>query len=152
MSAPAGRVLRIERTFVAPVAAVFDAWTSPEVLRRWLHAYPDWDTPIAEVDLRVGGTVRIVMRDPADGAEHGARGEYTLVEPPHRLAFTWVWDHDPGNPQLIELEFAERDGRTTVLMVNSGIDTDDRRASQRRGWHGCYDNLEREIAPERRAE
>jgi uncharacterized protein YndB with AHSA1/START domain len=143
MSERADKVLRIERTFAAPARAVFEAWTSEEVLRRWLHAFPDWETPVAEVDLRVGGTVRIVMRDPADGSEHGACGEYTLVEPPHRLAFTWVWDHDPGNPQLIELELTERDGSTTVLMVNSGISTDERRASQKRGWHGCYDNLAR---------
>ena len=59
------RMLRIERTFDAPADAVFEAWTSEEVLRRWLHAQPDWDTPIAEVDLRVGGSVRVVMRDPA---------------------------------------------------------------------------------------
>ena len=49
------RVLRIERTFDAPVERVFEAWTSEEVLRRWLHGMPGWETPTAEVDLRVGG-------------------------------------------------------------------------------------------------
>ena len=44
-------------------------------MRRWLHGRPDWETPVAEVDLRVGGKVRIVMREP-DGSEAGARGEY----------------------------------------------------------------------------
>jgi uncharacterized protein YndB with AHSA1/START domain len=38
-------VLRIERTFDAPVDRVFEAWTSEEVLRRWLHDHPDWETP-----------------------------------------------------------------------------------------------------------
>jgi uncharacterized protein YndB with AHSA1/START domain len=47
------RVLRIERTFDAPVERFFEAWTSEEVLRRWLHGMPDWETPTAEVDLRV---------------------------------------------------------------------------------------------------
>ena len=89
-----GLMLRIERTFEASAQEVFDAWTSEEVLRRWLHADPDWDTPSAEVDLRVGGKLRIVMRNPEDGAEYGAVGEYTVVEPPHRLVFTWIWDHD----------------------------------------------------------
>ena len=79
------RVLRIERTFDAPVARVFEAWTSEEVLRRWLHGMPGWDTPTAEVDLRVGGTIRIVMRDPSDGTEAGATGEYRVVEPARRL-------------------------------------------------------------------
>jgi uncharacterized protein YndB with AHSA1/START domain len=143
MTESGGLVLRIERTFDAPIQDVFDAWTNAEVLRRWLHAGRDWDTTTAEVDLRVGGRVRLVMHDPTDGAEHGAVGEYTVVEPPHRLAFTWVWDDDHSNPQVIELEFSERDGATTVLMINSGITTEDGRGDQQRGWHLCYDNLER---------
>jgi uncharacterized protein YndB with AHSA1/START domain len=145
MSERREQVLRIERAFEAPAERVFDAWTSEEVLRRWLHGNPNWETPIASVDLRAGGEVRVVMRDPSDGAEYGARGEYTLVEPPHRLAFTWVWDDDPANPQMIELEFSERDGVTTVVMINSGIPTDERRNDQERGWHRCYDNLDRAL-------
>jgi uncharacterized protein YndB with AHSA1/START domain len=140
------RVLRIERTFDAPAERVFDAWTSEEVLRRWLHGMPDWETPTAEVDLRVGGRIRIVMRDPSGDAEAGATGEYRVVEPPRRLVFSWIWDHDPERPQLIELEFSERDGKTTVLMTNSSIATDELRASQQRGWNVCYDNLERLLA------
>jgi len=140
------QVLRIERTFDAPVERVFEAWTSEEVLRRWLHGMPGWETPTAEVDLRVGGRIRIVMRDPADGTEAGATGEYQVVEPPQRLVFTWIWDDRPEQPQLIELEFSELDGRTTVLMTNSAILTDERLRSQERGWNVCYDNLERLLA------
>ena len=140
------RVLRIARTFDAPVAQVFDAWTSEEVLRRWLHGMPGWETPTAEVDLRVGGRIRIVMRDPSDGTEAGATGEYRVVDPPRRLVFTWVWDDQPDRPQLIELELSERDGRTMVSMTNSAIPTDGRLESQERGWQVCYDNLERLLA------
>jgi uncharacterized protein YndB with AHSA1/START domain len=140
------RVLRIERTFEAPLERVFEAWTSEEVLRRWLHGMPGWETPTAEVDLRVGGRIRIVMRDPSDGTKAGATGEYRVVEPPRRLVFTWVWDHDPDNPQLIELEFTEHEGRTVVQMTNSAIPTDGRLEDQERGWHVCYDNLERLLA------
>ena len=140
------RVLRIERTFDATAEQVFDAWTSEEVLRRWLHGMPGWETPTAEVDLRVGGRIRIVMRDPSGGAEAGASGEYRIVEPPRRLVFSWIWDDDPEQPQLIELEFSERDGKTTVLMTNSSIASDELRTSQRRGWNVCYDNLERLLA------
>ncbi|MHB8233036.1 MAG: SRPBCC family protein [Solirubrobacteraceae bacterium] len=137
------QVLRIERVFDAPVERVFEAWTSEEVLRRWIHAAPDWETPTADVELRVGGTIRIVMRDPSDGAEYGARGEYTVVEAPHRVVFTWVWDDDRDTPQLIELELTEVEGATTVVMTNSAIPSDGALKSQRRGWHLCYDNLER---------
>jgi uncharacterized protein YndB with AHSA1/START domain len=137
-----GRVVRIERTFAASAEDVFDAWTSPEVMRRWFHPAPDWDTPAAEVDLRVGGKVRVVMRRP-DGREVEALGEYTLIDRPQRLAMTWTFDDDPsGGEQLIELSFSESEGSTTVLLVNSGISTDERRDAQDWGWRGCFDQLE----------
>jgi uncharacterized protein YndB with AHSA1/START domain len=145
MTEHAAQVLRIERTFAASAEDVFDAWTSPEVMRRWFHCAPDWETPEAEVDLRVGGKVRVVMRKP-DGTEAGASGEYTLIDRPHRLVMTWAFDIDPSNEQLIELSFSESEGSTTVLMVNSGISTDERLASQDAGWRGCLDELERALA------
>jgi uncharacterized protein YndB with AHSA1/START domain len=140
-----GHVVRIERTFAATAEDVFDAWTSAEVMRRWFHVGPDWETPVAEVDLRVGGNVRIVMRTP-DGSEHGARGEYTLIDRPHRLVMTWTFDDDPTNEQVIDLSFSESDGATTVLFVNNGISTAQRRDSEDRGWRGCLDQLERTLA------
>jgi uncharacterized protein YndB with AHSA1/START domain len=138
----AARVVRIERTFDAPAEDVFDAWTSEEVIRRWLRPARGWQEPSAEVDLRVGGKIRVVMRDP-DGEPVEAGGEYTLIERPHRLAFTWTFDDDPSNQQMIELEFTERDGVTTVLFVNSDISGADRRDSQYEGWSTCFDEMER---------
>ena len=120
MSDGPGYVVRIERTFAAPAEAVFDAWTSAEVMRRWFHAGPDWDTPEAEVDLRVGGAVRIVMRRP-DGTRAAAHGEYRVIDRPRRLVMVWTFDDIPSNTQLIELTFSESEGATTVRMVNSGI-------------------------------
>jgi len=139
------RVVTIERTFAAPAHEVFDAWTSPEVMRRWFHAGADWETPVAEVDLRVGGRVRVVMRRP-DGTEGGGGGEYVLIDRPNRLVMRWAFLDEPANEQLIELSFSESDGRTTVLLVNSGISTDHRRGRQELGWELCLAELEREVA------
>ena len=145
MSERLGHVVRIERTFAASAEDVFDAWTSPEVMRRWFHCASDWETPEANVDLRVGGSVRVVMRKP-DGTEVEARGEYTLIDRPHRLVMTWTFDDEPSNEQLIELSFSESAASTTVLLVNSRISTDARRDAQDWGWHGCFDQLERVLA------
>jgi uncharacterized protein YndB with AHSA1/START domain len=141
----AARVVRIERTFDAPAEDVFDAWTSEEVIRRWFRPARGWQEPSAEVDLRVGGKVRVVMRDP-DGEPVGAGGEYTLIERPHKLAFTWTFDDDPSNQQMIELEFTERDDVTTVLFVNSDISDRERRDSQYEGWSTCFDEIQRVLA------
>ena len=51
-------------------------------MRRWWHAEHDWETTEAEVDLRVGGAVRVVMRDPDEDAEYGGGGRYTEIDPP----------------------------------------------------------------------
>ena len=110
----------MERTFEAPAQAVFDAWTSEEVMRRWWHAEHDWETTVAEVDLRVGGAVRVVMRNPHEDVEYGGGGRYTEIEPPTRLAFTWIWD-DNDTRQLIELDFEETDGVTTVRFTHSDL-------------------------------
>jgi len=136
--------LRMKRTFQAPAQRVFDAWTSTEVMRRWWHAEHDWETSEAEVDLRVGGDLRVVMRDPHEDAEYGGGGHYTVVDPPNRLAFTWVWDHDPRET-LIEIEFEEIDGATTVRFTHTGLLDEEAVRSHEGGWGRCFDNLERTL-------
>ena len=84
MTEDATQVVRIERTFDAPAEDVFDAWTSADVIRRWFRPGRDWGTPSAEVDLRVGGTVRVVMRSP-DGSDYPLHGTFLEVAPPDRL-------------------------------------------------------------------
>jgi uncharacterized protein YndB with AHSA1/START domain len=136
------KTLRIERTFQAPAAAVFDAWTSAEVIRRWWQAEHGWETTEAEVDLRVGGVVRVVMRDPDKDVEHGGGGTYTEIDPPTRLAFTWIWDGDTRRT-LIELEFEEADGVTTVRFAHSGLWDEEAVRSHENGWSKILDNLGR---------
>jgi uncharacterized protein YndB with AHSA1/START domain len=145
------KTLRIERTFQAPVEVVFDAWTSEEVIRRWWHAELGWETAAAEVDLRVGGAVRVVMRDPNKDVEHGGGGSYTEIERPTRLAFTWIWDGDT-RWTLIQLDFEETDGITTVSFTHSGLWDEEAVRSHEHGWSNILDKLGRtleEAHPER---
>ena len=136
--------LKIERTFDAPATRVFDAFTTAEVMRRWWHVERHWETAEADVDLRVGGAVRVVMRNTDEGVLHGGGGEYTLIERPSRLAFTWVWDDEP-HETMIEIEFDEVEGATTVRFTHSGLWSEETVRSHREGWNGCFDNLEREL-------
>ena len=140
--------LRMERTFNAPAQKVFDAWTSEEVMRRWWHAEHDWETTEATVDLEVGGEVRVVMRNPHDGSEYGGGGRYTEIDPPRRLAFTWIWDDNPTRT-LIEIEFEEADGATTVRFTHSDLWSEDAVRSHEGGWGRAMDNLERTLEGER---
>lgn len=137
--------LRIERTFNAPAQAVFDAWTSEEVMRRWWRVEQHWQTPEVEVDLRVGGAVRVVMRDPHKDVEYGGGGRYTEVDPPRRLAFTWTWDDEPRGT-LIEIDFEERDEVTLVRFTHRDLWDEEAVRSHEEGWNGVFDSLERELA------
>jgi uncharacterized protein YndB with AHSA1/START domain len=144
--------LRLERTFEAPRAAVFEAWTSVEVLRRWWPAGVGWETPVAEVDVRVGGRLRLVMRSP-EGAEFGGTGEFVEIRPPERLVYTWTWDGHVGHrgTQRIEVDFVERaDGATTVVLTNTGLEDERARREHREGWDLSFDNLERVLAEAQR--
>lgn len=136
--------LRIERTYKAPIETVFDAWTSEEVMRRWFHGRQAWETPVAEVDLRLGGSVRVVMRDPDDGREVGGGGHYTEIDPPTRLAFTWQWDNDPIQTQ-IELDFEESDAGTTVVLTHTSLRDHESVLSHEEGWRTCLENLARAL-------
>jgi uncharacterized protein YndB with AHSA1/START domain len=143
------KTLRIARTFQAPAEAVFDAWTSEEVIRRWWHVELGWETAEAEVDLRVGGVVRVVKRDPDKADDYGGGGHYTEIERPTRLAFTWIWDGDTRRT-MIELDFEETDGTTTVRFTHSGLWDEEAVRSHEDGWGKLFDKLERALGAARR--
>jgi uncharacterized protein YndB with AHSA1/START domain len=140
--------LRIERTFQAPAERVFDAWTSEEVMRRWWQAERGWATSEAAVDLRVGGDIRVVMRDPDKEVDYGGGGTYVEIDPPTRLAFTWIWDEDTRRT-LIEIDFEEHDGATTVRFTHSGLWDEAAVRDHEGGWSRILDSLGRELAGER---
>ena len=142
----ATETLRIERIFRAPAQAVFDAWTNPEVLRRWFHSQPDWETPEATVDVRVGGTFRLAMRNPRDGAVYAGSGHYTEVDPPTRLAFTWSWD-DGAEDTIVEIDLQPLgDEETHVRFTHGGLPDEPSRLDHEGGWARCFDNLDAVLA------
>jgi uncharacterized protein YndB with AHSA1/START domain len=137
--------VRLERTIAAPRETVFDAWLTADVLRRWWPAGADWETPIAEVDPRAGGRLRLVMRSP-DGEEFGGTGEFIEIERPERLVYSWTWDahgaHEGTN--LVEVEFRDSGaGSTLVILTNTGLPDEEARRAHMEGWQASLDNLER---------
>src|SRR5256712_12727454 len=91
VTAQSDREIVMTRVFDAPRSLVFDAYTKPDLLKRWLGVFGGYSMPVCEVDLRVGGTYRFMWRGP-DGAEMGVRGVYREVVRPERLAQTQKFD------------------------------------------------------------
>lgn len=91
ITTPNDREIVMTRVFNAPRPLVFDAWTKPELLRRWMGVHAGWTFAVCDVDLRVGGSYRFVWRGP-DGMEMGMGGTYLAVDPPKGLSNTERFD------------------------------------------------------------
>src|SRR5262245_2601890 len=92
VSALGDREIVMRRAFNAPRSLVFDAWTKPDLLKRWLLGPPGWSMAVCEIDLRVGGAYRFVWRRDNDGHEMGMGGVYQEVVRPERLVATEKFD------------------------------------------------------------
>ena len=130
--------LEIRRLIPAARERVFDAWTQAKELDRW--SAPSPMTARAEVDLRVGGRYRIVMRDP-DGVERSVGGVYRVVERPSKVVYTWKWEETPRAESIVTVEFHDRGKETEVVLRHEGLPDADSRARHEHGWKGCLDNL-----------
>jgi uncharacterized protein YndB with AHSA1/START domain len=134
-----GITLVTRRTIRASPARLFEAWTQPEHLRAWWGPRPVTCSG-AEVDLRVGGRYRIANTLP-DGKTLTIEGEFVVVEPPHRLVYTWR----AGDDQVsrVTVRFEPRGEATEVIVIHEQIPDDRMRDSHEDGWNGCLDGLER---------
>jgi uncharacterized protein YndB with AHSA1/START domain len=115
VSLPEDTQILITREFAAPRHLVWEAWTNPDLIRRWWHANRG-EVTLVDVDLRVGGQWRYVMKT-GDGHEVGFHGEYREVEAPARLVYTEVYEGFPDAEALTTITFSEEDGRTTATML-----------------------------------
>lgn len=113
VTTPDACTIVVERSFDAPRSKVWDAWTKPELLRRWLFGPDGWILDVCDVDLRPGGAFRWVWKREHEGTTMGLSGVYREVQAPARLVNTEVFDERwyPGDA-LITLELSESDGRT----------------------------------------
>ncbi|PYX29871.1 MAG: ATPase [Acidobacteria bacterium] len=111
------REIVMTRVLNAPRSMVFDAFTKPELVRRWLLGPEGWSMPVCEIDLRVGGKYRYVWRH-AKGQEMGMGGEFREIVPPERIVSTEKFDESwyPGEA-VGTLVLAEQDGKTTVTQT-----------------------------------
>jgi uncharacterized protein YndB with AHSA1/START domain len=118
---PTDEQIRIEREFDAPRHLVYRAYTTPELVRRWWHANRG-DVTLVEIDLRVGGRWRYVMKA-SGGPEVAFHGEYRDIVPDERLVSTETYEGVPDGVSeedattLNTATFIERDGRTTLTIL-----------------------------------
>lgn len=109
--------VRVSRTFDAPRRLVFEAFTRPEMVKRWLYGPEEWPLVRCDIDPRVGGTIRYVWRHRERG-DMGMSGVFREVVAPERLVHTEIFDEDwTGGETVVTTVFTEDDGRTTFACT-----------------------------------
>jgi uncharacterized protein YndB with AHSA1/START domain len=115
VTTPSDREVVLTRVFNAPRHLVFEAFSKPELLKRWFGPH-GWSLSVCEVDFRVGGAFRFVMRGP-DGREMGMRGTYKEIAPPERSVHMESFDDFPGSESQVTSVLTEKDGKTTLTAT-----------------------------------
>ncbi|HTR87513.1 MAG TPA: SRPBCC family protein [Reyranella sp.] len=112
------REIVVVRAFNAPRDLVFDAFTKPELVQRWMLGTDGWSMPVCRIDFKVGGKGRYEWKSP-DG-KHGMAlsAEFVEIERPARIVHKEIFDGTPKPiASHITSTFVEEDGRTTLTMV-----------------------------------
>lgn len=141
------RDLVLSRVIDAPREKLFRAWTEPALLQRWFAPLP-YTTPVAELDVRPGGAIHLVMRGP-DGTEIPCPGVYLEVVPNERIvttdAFTCAWEPAAKPFMTLVLTFEDLGGRTRYTALARHWTVADREAHEAMGFHAgwgqCTDQL-----------
>jgi uncharacterized protein YndB with AHSA1/START domain len=135
---PQGQVV-VRKRISATREELFDAWIDPVGMREWMCP-GDIQTTEVQIDPRVGGSLVIFMRGPKETFEH--RGEFTVVDRPSKLAFTWMAKATGWRPTLVTIEFAEvTPNETEVVLTHQDFPDDEVLAQYRGGWNQITDRL-----------
>jgi uncharacterized protein YndB with AHSA1/START domain len=146
MGAAAERRLLLERGLDAWRDRIFAAYVEPQQLSAWWGP-AGFTVPSADLDVREGGRYRIEMQPP-DGEPFSVHGEYQLVDPPGRLAYTFEWDPPTPDDQetLVTLTFEPAGDGTRLVLDHGPFKTDERYELHKAGWTDTLDRLEAWLA------
>ena len=145
VTTPNDREIAMARVFDAPRTLVWNAYTKPELLKRWLGVWGPWSMGVCEIDLRVGGRYRFVWHNDQSGVEFGVSGEYREIAVPSRIVQIERMDGCEGEVKGT-LTLSESGGRTT-LSVNLEFESQELRdraleSGMTNGMAASYDRLE----------
>lgn len=126
----AGRRLEVRHAFKHSPEKVFDAWTDAAGMRRWMKPGPTTDVR-AELDVRVGGKYTIEMVFAEGSIKHW--GEYTVVDRPNKLEFSWNADHFE-EPTAVTVLIAPSNGGCDLVLVHDGLPDETSVQNHTDGW------------------
>jgi len=130
--------LVIRKLIPASREEVFAAWSDPASIRHWMCP-GDVIMTEAQLDFRVGGWFRIVMKGEREDYDHS--GAYQVIEPPSKLSFTWISKGTDLKTTLVTVELFEREGGTELILTHERFPSAERVERHKRGWGQIADRL-----------
>ena len=123
--------LTVERVINAPAEKLFNAWLTPEMLKKFMLPGPDMSLPVAKVDAREGGRFELIMRAGEDDLPHS--GTYKKITPHSQIIFTWESAWSPAESE-VTLDFTPQDAGTKVTLTHHTFYDQEKRDNHEAGW------------------
>ena len=142
-AAGAETTLVVRKLIPATREEVFAAWTDPESIRQWMCP-GDVETTEAQLDVRVGGSYRILMKGKTEDFDHN--GVYQVVEPPSKLGFTWISKGTDNQPTLVTVEIFERGKQSELVLTHERFPKAQMVERHKGGWSQIADKLAQRFA------
>jgi len=142
-TAAPGATVVVRRTFKAPVAKVFRAWSDPAMATRWSWG-PEFDTVSIDLSCQAGGVWRQHIHDRTTGENWYFDGVFQEVVPNRKLVHTFHFTSDRGHdepPSLVTIEFTERGGDTDVVLTHTQL-LEAKVKETNEGWVAIFDAMD----------
>jgi uncharacterized protein YndB with AHSA1/START domain len=135
----AGPIVQIRRRVKASAEQIFDLWTKPDLMVRWMSPYPGAVDCKASSDLRPGGAFSLVMTSAESSRE--VSGTYVHIDRPRKLVFTWIGPLTNNVNTLVTVELTPRGDETDLVLTHERLPTSAIVEGHTRGWGHILDHL-----------
>ena len=139
-----GPIVQVRRRVRAPAEQIFDLWTKPDLMVRWMSPYPGAVDCKASCDLRPGGAFSLVMSSAESSRE--VSGTYVEIDRPRKLVFTWIGPLTNNVNTLVTVELYPRGDETELVLTHERLPTPAELEGHTRGWGHILDHLADAVA------
>lgn len=136
--------VQIRRRVKATAEQIFDLWTQPDLMARWMSPFPGAVDCKASCDLRPGGAFSLVMSSAASNRE--VSGTWLEIDRPRKLVFTWMGPLTNHVNTLVTVELHPRGDETDLVLTHERLPTTAIVEGHTRGWGHILDHLAEALA------
>jgi uncharacterized protein YndB with AHSA1/START domain len=136
---PTGPIVQLRRRVKATAEEIFDLWTKPDLMIRWMSPFPGPVDCKASCDLRAGGSYSLVMS--SEESRREVTGTYVQIDRPRKLVFTWMGPLTNHVNTLVTLELNPRGDETDLVLTHERLPTTEMHVGHTKGWGNILDHL-----------